>query len=117
MSNDRGVDDRPNTPPRDDELARALDATGAGGADRGAALQRAVARFVARAKARGSPPQEVIVALKEELRCHAMPHLRQDSYAALSKSVVQWGIDEYYRTPADATRVTPRREPPREQPR
>jgi hypothetical protein len=96
MPDDRRIDERPHTLLHRDELARELDAAIARGAETGESLQRAVARFVAHAKARGLPPQEVIVALKEELRCHAMPHLHQDSYAALSAHVVRWGIDEYY---------------------
>jgi hypothetical protein len=77
-------------------LERALDAEIAGGAPRQEELRRAVRCFVARAKALGIPPQEVIVALKELLRCRAMPHLTQHDYTALADHVVRWGIDEYY---------------------
>jgi hypothetical protein len=77
-------------------LQRALDAEVARGALTQEELRRAVRSFVARAKALGVPPQEVIIALKEELRCRAMPHLSQHDYAALAEHVVRWGIDEYY---------------------
>jgi hypothetical protein len=96
MPNDHGIDDRPGASPQRDELARELDAAIESGRSESEALHGAVARFVASARARGLPPQEVIVALKEELRHHAMPRLRQDSYTSLSEHVVQWGIDEYY---------------------
>jgi hypothetical protein len=77
-------------------LERALDAEITGGALTQEELRRAVRSFVARAKALGVPPQEVIVALKEQLRCRAMPHLSQHDYSALADHVVRWGIDEYY---------------------
>jgi hypothetical protein len=79
-----------------ESLELALDVEITGGVDTHDALRRAVRSFVAHAKELGLPPQEVIVALKEILRCRAMPHLSQHDYTVLTEHVVRWGIDEYY---------------------
>jgi hypothetical protein len=83
-----------STPPTH-ELGRALDVLVAGGAEE--THRDEIARFVAAARGRRQPPEEVLVLLKDELRRHAMPHLDQESYRALSERVVHWAIDEYYR--------------------
>jgi hypothetical protein len=96
MPDDPGIVGQPALASLTKTLERALDAEVAGGTPTKEELRRAVRSFVSRAKALGVPPQEVIIALKEELRCRAMPHLSQHDYTALAEHVVRWGIDEYY---------------------
>lgn len=62
-----------------------------------AALLEEVSRRVRAAKARSTPPQEVIVWMKTELQRHAVARMEPRAFAELSTRVVKRAIDEYYR--------------------
>lgn len=79
------------------ELARALAQATDPAQPAAEQLRPVVERFVAAARARGLPPEAVLKSLKDELQHYAMPHMLQDGYLALSKDVVRWGIEAYYR--------------------
>jgi hypothetical protein len=85
-------------PPRDDErLLRALRVAAGITEGDGALLRDAVFDYVAQAKRRLLPPQEVLIELKAHARRAVGKTLEQSQYNALVASVVQWAIEEYYR--------------------
>ena len=93
-SSDRSV---PIDAQRDsDALARALEVTESARYD-AAALRVAVRRFVSDAKHHGTPPEGVLVALKERVRSSRAWSLHQDERESLLRRLVNWAIDEYYR--------------------
>ena len=80
----------------DERLAAALTAH-VGGAAR-AELRTAVATFVANAKGRMTPPQDVIASLKAHVQRDVQPHVSVDEYPRLVQLVVGWAIEDYYQT-------------------
>jgi hypothetical protein len=97
MRSDRDVPNRSGSLDEGDELARALVRVADPAQPPIELLRPIVERFVAAARARGLPPEDVLRSLKDELQRYAMPHMYQDSYLALAEDVVRWGIEAYYR--------------------
>ncbi len=97
MTTDLNATDRARfrAQPIDEGLTEAI-AAHLRGAPR-AELRQAVAAFVVAAKRSLTPPQEVIVSLKAHVHREAHPHLGVEEFPQLMRTVVGWGIEEYYR--------------------
>ena len=84
---------------RESPLARGVEPAFRTGGHDVAELRAAVTAYVAGAKGRQAPPQEVIAFLKAELHRASAPDVEYRDFNTLTARVVRWSIEEYYREP------------------
>lgn len=70
--------------------------------------------YVRAAKARGNPPERVIIALKELTIADVHWYLASAQQLVLREQVIRWCLDEYYGASAPAERTEALRRIPRE---